>query len=279
MVQVMHGEHVVRHDRDGRHLLHREPHELLPKLDAARIVEVDRADLLDDLVQLGVRPALPVARRLPLAGLGDELRVPTVEEERQVGVASPGLDRPADLGLEIAVEHLVPNLWIHSAGRIDAGLDPLLHDDRSETRQHAFGDMAQLDGKPLAVRHVPRVAALFESRVLQQQCRRLQVLAPPAVAERTPNRFLVLRYAVELAADARLTARTFLRSRRLDRWRTTRPVAVRPPPSAWRESLPARRTLPGCGHRAGVGRPAGRIRPHRRSRTRRFGGTRSRCRG
>src|SRR5919106_119133 len=95
------------------------------QFDAARILEVDRADLLDDRVDLGMRPALPVARRLRLAGIGDELGMPAVEEERQIGMAAPGLDAAGHDGLEIAAVATRHQRALGDVdGRVDAELTP-----------------------------------------------------------------------------------------------------------------------------------------------------------
>src|SRR5579883_2354666 len=65
---VHHREYVVGHQRDDRHLPHHELDVVATELDALGIVEADLARVLDDLVELRVAPALPVARRLRLAG-------------------------------------------------------------------------------------------------------------------------------------------------------------------------------------------------------------------
>ena len=61
-------EHVVGHDRDDRHLLRGQLDELHAQLDGLGIVEVDLAGCLDDLVELGILPAHPVAADSTLAG-------------------------------------------------------------------------------------------------------------------------------------------------------------------------------------------------------------------
>src|SRR5581483_231988 len=115
----------------------RKLHVFAAELDALRIVERRLARLLDDLVELRIAPALPVARRLWLARGRHELRVPAVEEERQVGMAAPGLDAPRHHRLEIAglpaVDHAA--LGDHG-GSIDAELTPLLDDHRAGPRHH-----------------------------------------------------------------------------------------------------------------------------------------------
>src|SRR5690606_39379242 len=73
----------------------------MPKLNPLRVVEFHLADLLDDLVELRRRPALPVARRLDLACRGDEVGMPAVEEEREVGVTAPGFHAPADRNFKV----------------------------------------------------------------------------------------------------------------------------------------------------------------------------------
>ena len=65
----------------------------------SRSLKSTAADLLDDPVELGILPAHPVARRLELARLGDVLGMVAVEEEGEVGVTAPGLDRPGDVRL------------------------------------------------------------------------------------------------------------------------------------------------------------------------------------
>src|SRR4029077_13698439 len=95
------------------------------------------ADLLDDLVELGIAPALPVARRLRLAGRGDELRMPAVEEERKVGMAAPGLDAPGDHRLEIAGSAAVEHAALRHHGRgVDAEFAPLLGDHDAGAGHH-----------------------------------------------------------------------------------------------------------------------------------------------
>src|SRR6516165_7693899 len=62
--RVHYCEHVVGHQRDDRHLAYGNLHILAAELQALWIVEANLADVLDDLVELRVRPALPVAWRL-----------------------------------------------------------------------------------------------------------------------------------------------------------------------------------------------------------------------
>src|SRR6266568_5906285 len=99
---IHHGENVVGHQRDDRHVPYGELDELAAELEALWIVKADGADLLDALVELRRGPALPIARRLRLAGRRHELRMPAVEKKRQVRVPAPGLDAPRYQGVEVA---------------------------------------------------------------------------------------------------------------------------------------------------------------------------------
>ena len=136
----------------------------------------------------GVGPALPVARRLRLAGGGDELRMPAVEEERQVGMAAPGLDAPGDDRLEVA----------GGCGGRPACLAPPRSWRRCRTgaiaarscvparvitgRASPSTMILMVNGLPSGVIHLS--PALAEAGLLQQLLRRLRIGLPPAAAER-----------------------------------------------------------------------------------------------
>src|SRR3546814_3996643 len=93
------------------------------------IGELGHPHRLDDLVEFRVAPALPVARCLALAGLGHIVRMPAIEEEGQVGVAAPGLDRPAHRRFIVAHRHLVAENVGHRPCRLlHSSHGPLLGD-------------------------------------------------------------------------------------------------------------------------------------------------------
>src|SRR5262249_61323207 len=116
-----------------------------------------------------------------------ELRMPAVEEERQVGMAAPGLDAPGDHRLVVAggaaVEHAALR---HHGGSVDAELAPLLGDHAAgachDRPTLAFD--SELDDEGLAVGHEPLAVALAVTRALEQLGRRLRVGLPPDAAER-----------------------------------------------------------------------------------------------
>src|SRR5204862_2783514 len=104
---------------------------LAAQLEAPRIVEADGANLLDDLVERGRGPTLPIARRLRLARRRHELRMPAVEEERQIGMAAPGLDAPRNDGVEIPRSPAIVHRPLRDIRLgVDAELPPLLRDHR-----------------------------------------------------------------------------------------------------------------------------------------------------
>ena len=165
-------EHIVGHQRDDRHFANNEFGVITTKLDSPLSSnEILRTSSMI-LSSSGFAPTLPVARRLHLAWGCDELRMPAVEEKRQIRMAAVSLDAPGNQSLEIASDASVQHRGALGdfSLRIDTELTPLLDDHGSGSGQDwtAFALDHQLDRERLAVGRVPSIAAFRVAGLLQE---------------------------------------------------------------------------------------------------------------
>ena len=134
----VHGrEDIVRHERGNWHLLRGELAEIQSQFDALGVVEGDLLDAFDNLCRArGSSSACCWCRQRFRRSVCRTLSA-RIEEEEQVGIPTPGLDRPGQVGGVFAAAHDRPGIGLRIEGGIDAERLPVF-DDRGGCPVHGW---------------------------------------------------------------------------------------------------------------------------------------------
>ncbi len=108
--------------------------------------------------------------------------MPGLEEEEQVWIAAPGLDRPGKAGAVLATAHDGPQIGLRVEGSVDAESLPVL-DDRGGSPVHGRVALTQAHQRHFeggAVWELPfTVTAFLHSCVKHQLLGSLEIVFPP----------------------------------------------------------------------------------------------------